>query len=123
MTYSAYVLSDKTRTELEKKYPPRYSKFVGHHVTIEFPVTSDAPTPLPARVKVLGIKDSGDGLEALVVSVDGEQFRPDGKRYHVTWSLEPDKYSPKDSNELLSDYRRYVLSLPKYIKTRPQLLQ
>jgi len=122
--YTAYVLTDETRTYLEAKFPPRYSKFVGHHVTIEFGVPRDTVPPTAAEeVKVLGRIDSGDGLEALVVSVNGSRERPDGKAFHITWSLEPEKYSPKDSNELLSNSLRYTMSVPHIINTVPSVLE
>jgi len=121
--YTAYVLTDDTRNKLAAKYPPKYSRFVGHHVTIAFGVPADTEVPEEAVVRVLGIKDSGDGLEALVVSVNGSTERPDGGTYHITWSLEPDKYSPKDSNALMNNGKKYTLSLPIPLETVPQLLK
>ncbi len=121
--YTALVLTDESRSILEDKFPPKYDKFIGHHVTIEFGVPSDTPLPEPASVKLLGKKDSGDGLEVIVVSVNGDVKRPDGGIYHITWSLDPDKYAPKDSNDLLSDTaHRYIMCLPLHIDTDPQLL-
>ncbi len=121
--YTAYVLTDKSRNELAEKYPPKYSNFVGHHVTIAFGVPVDSEVPEEADVSVLGIKDTGDGLEALVVSVNGSTERPDGSTYHITWSLEPDKYSPKDSNTLMNNGKKYTLSLPTPLETVPHLLK
>jgi len=121
--YTAYVLTDESRSQLEEKYPPKYSKFVGHHVTVEFGVPADAEVPEEAEVKVLGFNDSGDGLEALVVSVNGEIKRPDGSKYHITWSLDPEKYAPKDSNELLKESYWYTMSLPTVIDTTPEVLK
>jgi hypothetical protein len=120
--YTAYVLTDEARAELEEKYPPAYPNFIGHHVTVDFGVPADAEIPEPAEVKVIGSVDSGDGLQALVVSVNGERTRPDGGEYHITWSLDPEKYSPKDSNELLKNTYRYTMSLSRMIETTPELL-
>lgn len=121
--YTAYVLTDEARSQLEEKYPPKYPKFIGHHVSVDFGVPTDTETPEEAEVKVLGFNDSGDGLEALVVSVNGETKRPDGGKYHITWSLDPEKYSPKDSNDLLHDSCRYTISLPRVIDTVPEVLK
>lgn len=120
--YTAYVLSDASRNELAEKYPPTYSKFVGHHVTVKFGVPAGTEPPEEADVRVLGIKDSGDGLEALVVSVNGSTERPDGGTYHITWSLEPDKYKPVDSNALMNNGKKYTLSLPTPLETVPEVL-
>jgi hypothetical protein len=122
--YTAYVLTDESREYLLKKFPPKYSKVVAHHVTVEFGVPDDTESPEPAAVKVIGEADSGDGLQALVVSVNGSTLRPDGGTYHITWSLEPDRYKPVDSNALLADYEKrwkIVLALP--VDTQPATLK
>jgi len=122
--YTAYVLTDESRSQLEEKFPPKYSKFIGHHVTIDFGVAADTEIPEAAEIKVLGKRDSADGIEALVVSVNGKTTRSDGSIYHITWSLESDKYSPKDSNLLLnSAFFKYKMVLPVLIETQPQLLK
>ena len=120
--YTAYVLDDASRQRLEEKFPPKYSKFIGHHVTVEFGVPSDAEVPKPADIKVIGHVDSGDGLEALVVTVNGEKKRSDGSTYHITWSLDPDKYAPKDSNELVKR-KQYTIIKHIPIKTKPATLK
>lgn len=121
--YTAYVLSDESRAQLEEKFPPLYPNFIGHHVTVAFGVPVDAEAPEDAEVKVVGSIDSGDGLQALVVSVNGNNKRPDGGRYHITWSLDSEKYAPKDSNELLENTYRYKLSLPTILDTTPEILK
>jgi len=100
--YTAYVLDNKSRRELSKHFPPKYPETVGHHVTVKFGVSKDAPIPRPAQLKVVGYADDGEGLEALVVSVDGKVNRPDGSLYHVTWSLDRSKgRKPVHSNQLV----------------------
>lgn len=105
------------------RYPPKYSKVLAHHVTVEFGVPSDTPSPNYCDVRLVGYSDSGDGLEALVVSVNGTRDRPDGKIYHITWSLDPDKYAPKDSNDLLASHvNRWTMVLPVELATTPVVL-
>jgi len=121
--YAAYVLTDESRELLLKKYPAKYSKMIGHHVTIAFNVPLNTEIPEAADLKVFGSKDSKDGLQSLVVSVNGNFFRPDGNMYHITWSLDPDKYSPADSKKLLKDgEKNWILSIPITIETVGQLL-
>lgn len=120
--YTAYVLDNISRDALAQRFPPKYPKFVGHHVTVQFGVPADTEAPAPAQLKVVGYVDSGDGLEALVISVNGSNTRPDGKLYHITWSLESDKYKPVDSNTLLKAKRFTIIrSIP--ISTTPELLK
>lgn len=119
--YLAYVLDDKARNQLLAKFPPKYSKVVAHHITVKFGVPADMELPPQPKVSVVGYVDSGDGIEALVVAVNGSTTRSDNNTYHITWSLDPEKYSPKDSNILLKSKRfTLVRSIP--IETIPELL-
>lgn len=120
--YTAYVLDDTSRELLVKRFPPKYPDFIGHHVTVQFGVPADATPPPNATLKVVGHKDSGDGLEALVVTVNGSTARPDGSVYHITWSLDRSKYKPVDSNKLLSG-GRYTLIKSIPIQAVPRTLK
>jgi hypothetical protein len=121
--YTAYVLTDESRNALLERFPPKYSKVIAHHVTVEFGVPEDTELPENAQLKVIGEADSGDGLQALVVSVNGEYRRSDGKIYHITWSLEPDSYKPVDSNDLVVDYNnRWKVILPVAFEAEPAIL-
>lgn len=101
--YTGYELSDESKNELLKIFPPKYKRVVAHHITYEFGVPRDSDPPkAPKDVNVIGYVDSGEGVEGLVVEVDEEERRPDGKRYHITWSLdegrravETNKYTEK----------------------------
>ena len=119
--YTAYVLDNASREQLLAKFPPKYPKEVAHHITVEYPAPENAVAPPAAKVNVVGYVDSGDGLEALVVSVNGKSERPDGKTYHITWSLDPTKYSPKDSNELIQK-KKFTLVRALPVQTTPEVL-
>lgn len=106
MSYSAYVLDDASRAKLLEKFPPQNDRVVAHHITYEFP--SDEEPPAPESAKVVG-RVAEDGIEALVVMIDGEKFRPDGKIYHITWSLDPERFKPVDSNQLLKRHRYTIV--------------
>ena len=100
--YTAYVLSETDRTRLSLVFPPKYEKFIGHHITTEFGVDKNAELPKEdAFITVVGFADNNDGLEALIVSVDGATKRDCGKTYHITWSLDPERFKPVDSNQLI----------------------
>ena len=99
--YTAYVLSEKSRNELKKRFPPKFQDFIGHHITEKFGVPSDTKPPEAKDAKVVGYVND-DSLEALVVSLDGTTKRSDGSTYHITWSLDKGKgRKPVDSNKLL----------------------
>ena len=86
--YTGYLLTEKTRNELLALFPARYNNVVAHHVTVQFGVSATATPPAePDTIKVVGHIDSGDGVEGLLVEVNGSTMRSDGSLYHVTWSL------------------------------------
>ena len=123
--YSAHVLAEVARKHLLENIKPTYSRVYAYHVTIEFGIPKDSPVPEKADVRITGYIDSGDGIEALLVTVNGEKFRPDGKRYHITLSLDPNSdYSPKHSNDLIenADEKLIVKFTSPILPTIPKLL-
>jgi hypothetical protein len=87
------------RLELLERFPPAWPDIYAHHVTLG--VNGLAGKPGAEMGLIVGIA-LGDGIEALVVEIDGTTFRPDGKIYHVTWSLDRARgRRPVDSNALL----------------------
>lgn len=121
--YTALVVGETSREKLLQYFPPKYEKVIGHHITVEFGVSPKADLPpQPNDVKVYGYVDSGDGLEVLAVMVDGKLKRNDGNLYHITWSLDPSKYSPKDSNQLLQQQRPKLRLRTIPIQVQPKLL-
>ena len=104
-SYTAYVVDQLSRRKLEQMFPPKYPVWIGQHITVDFGVSRDTPPPpMPQRVIVYGYADDGNSIEALAVEVDGQRKRPDGKLYHITWSLDSTKRKPKDSNLLLQSH-------------------
>lgn len=104
MAYSAYVLVGASRSALSKTFQPKFNDFIGHHVTIEFGIDADAPVPeVPDTIRVVGYT-CDDSLEALIVEVNGSIRRPDGKVYHITWSLDREAgRKPVHSNQVIDD--------------------
>lgn len=106
MSYEAYILTEESRAKLAKVFPPKYPLWIGHHVTHRFGVPRQHNVPYGEQTtgwfEVLGIAEE-DGIEALVVKVGTKEFRPDGKRYHLTWSLDPSKgKKPVHSNDVVA---------------------
>lgn len=119
---SAYILDDESRSELFLwDFPPSFEKIIGHHVTYQFGASDKDPLPPGKKFEVVGYARADDGLEALVVAVDGTIKRPDGGTYHITWTLDPSKYSPKDSNSVIKN-SGYMKVDPIEIKMKPVFL-
>lgn len=96
--YTGYLLTEKTRGMLLQRFPPKYQRVVAHHITETFGVSKDhAPPKAPESVEVVGYIDSGDGVEGLLVAVNSSVKRPDGAKYHITWSLDTGR-KPVETN-------------------------
>jgi hypothetical protein len=90
------------RDALLDRFPPRYDKPVADHVTLE---TDAADKPLPPAVSaaIVGRADDRQGVEAMVVAIDGSVGRPDGSTFHITWSLAPGRRAV-ESNDVIRDH-------------------
>lgn len=106
MTYEAFILTEASRSALLAQFPPKYQRVFAHHVTHRFGVPRMCGVPYGEQThcwfEVLDVLEA-DGIQVLLVAVAGKQHRPDGKRYHITWSLDPSKgWAPKDSNAVIA---------------------
>lgn len=118
--YQAFELDAASRSALAREFPPKFPEFIGHHITHKFGVSADEPLPEAKDFKVVGYGCNPEGIEALVVAVDGTTERPDGNVYHCTWSLDRDAgFKPVKSNNLLAGgYER--LAVPINIHAVPK---
>lgn len=101
--YKAYVPDATERNDLLRMFKPKYPKVYAHHVTYSMKNKDKMPPPDIQTAQIVGWADSGDGIEAAVVAIDGSTERPDGGTYHITWSLDPEKYKPFNSNQIIAN--------------------
>lgn len=102
--YQAFEVDQASRSRLAQQFPPKFPEFIGHHITYKRGAKSDQPLPEATAFKVVGYACDDAGIEALVVEVDGTSTRPDGKVYHITWSLDREAgFKPVNSNDLIAD--------------------
>ena len=99
MTVIGWKLDRGQREQLLQRFPPRYPTAVADHVTLETTAQS-APLPRPVTAVIVGHADDGEGVEAMVATIDGTTDRPDGSTYHITWSLGPGRRA-KESNDVI----------------------
>jgi len=100
--FSGWKLGDSSRDTLENIFGVAHPKKIAHHITYMF--GPDSVKPKDAKIYVIGHCIT-DKIECFVVEVDGSLVRPDGKTYHITWSLDPQKGAkPVDSNEALEKF-------------------
>jgi hypothetical protein len=66
----------------------------------------------------VGRADDGDGVEAMVVALDGSTDRPDGSTFHITWSLAPGRRA-RESNDVLKERGWDALDQPVPVTVEP----
>ena len=96
-----WKLDREQREALLAQFPPRYDTPVADHVTLAIDAERE-PLPGEVRSTIVGRTDDDQGVEALVVTIDGETDRPDGSTYHITWSL-ADGRRARESNDVLKE--------------------
>lgn len=104
MSLDAFLVDPVDRDKLAERFPPKFPELIGHHITHRFGVRPDPDTAYGTSVSVMliGYSCNEGGLEAFTVSVNGSTHRPDGKIYHLTWSLDRSKgFKPVDSGDLV----------------------
>ena len=94
-----WKLDREQRAALLARHPARYENPVADHVTLSITGT-EAPLPL-INAKIVGHVDDGFGVEAMIVAINGSTARPDGKVWHITWSL-ADGRMPRESNDIIA---------------------
>jgi hypothetical protein len=88
------------RAALLERLEPRYDNVVADHVTLAAKVARDAELPDAVSAEAVGHIDDDQGVEALVVAIDGTTDRPDGSTYHITWSLGPGRRAQESHDAL-----------------------
>lgn len=96
-----WKLDRAQRAALLDPFPPRYSNAVADHVT--FTVHGSTPPPHAGEAFIVGHVDDGQGVEAMIVAIGGSTERPDGKVWHITWSL-ADGRAARESNDVISEH-------------------
>jgi hypothetical protein len=101
MAASGWKLDPKQRGALLERFPPHWPNVVADHITLNSHDQTGC-TPAPATCSIVGAVDDGQGLQALVVAIDGTTARPDGSVFHITWSLDEARgRKPIESNAVL----------------------
>lgn len=87
---SGWTLEPACRARLLALFPPRYGQVLATCVTRSRDTgPGNRPPPDIFHARVVGHADDGDGLEALVVAIEGSTDRPDGGTWAIPWSRDP----------------------------------
>jgi hypothetical protein len=115
MTVIGWKLDRGQRESLLRDLPPRYGEVVADHVTLKVGASNPPPE---VRAEIVGRTDDDEGVEAMVVTIDGATDRPDGSTYHITWSLSPGRMA-RESNDVLKERGWKELDHPIPITVTP----
>ena len=140
--YSAFLICEDTRQMLLEKFPASYPRVRADHITFEFGAEEFGALFHPSKIEVTGMVDDGKGMQALIVTVDGQQYKPNGSPYHITLSYDTKqkvreelgqkgKYRASIANDLVkhvlenddSPFFFAKLDPPLEIKTYPALVE
>lgn len=116
-----WKLDAAERETLLAQFAPRYERVVADHVTLRPGVDASSALPPASTGVIVGRSDDGQGVEAMVVQVDGSVVRPDGSTYHITWSL-ADGRRPVESNDVIAKHRWEPLDAPVPVQLVPAVL-
>lgn len=116
-TVIGWLLAEDDRERLLEQFEPKYENTVAHHVTLRTDAASD-PLPHEVRAQIVGSTDDEQGVQAMVVAIDGTTDRPDGSTYHITWSLGEGRRA-RESNDVLKERGWEELDHPIPIKLEP----
>ena len=88
MPVTGWKLDREGREQLLERFPPEYPEVIADHITLD--ANADRVDPLleAAHAEIVGGIDDGEGLQAMVVAIDGSTDRADGSTFHITWSLD-----------------------------------
>ena len=111
-----WLLDQVDREALLARFTPAWPDVIAHHVTLASK-TNDS-LPAPTSCEVVGHVNDGEGLQALVVAIEGTTDRPDGSTYHITWSLDRAAgWQAVQSNDVLRErgYDRLPQPIPIHL--------
>ena len=120
MPVTGWMLDRKEREKLLRRFPPEWPDVIADHITLDANAEQDDPLPEVGHAEIVGGINDGEGLQAMVVAIDGSIDRPDGSTYHITWSLDRSRgRKPVQSNDVIAERGWRPLDDPVPISIRP----
>ena len=102
MPVTGWKLERETRDALLARFPPEWPEVIADHITLDGDARADDPLPCARTAEIVGGINDGEGLQAMVVAIEGTTDRPDGSTYHITWSLDRGREAA-ESNRVIAE--------------------
>lgn len=120
MSVTGWKLHKDDRENLLERFPPEWPDIIADHITLDPEASEDEPLLQTERAEIVGGINDGEGLQAMVVAIDGSIDRPDGSTYHITWSLDRKRgRQPVESNQVIAKLGWRPLDNPVPIRIAP----
>lgn len=115
MAIFGWMLHGAERHFLLQTFAPTWPDVIADHITLRAAKSTDSELPGATTAEIVGIINDGEGVEALIVAVEGTIFRPDGKIFHITWSIDSAHgRKPVESNTVIDrlGFQRLETAVP-----------
>lgn len=117
-----WLVDERAREGLLERFAPKYARTVAHHVTLKPRVHERSALPGEVRARIVGRADDGEGVEAMVVEIDGTLARPDGGTFHITWSLGESRKA-RESNDVIRTKGWSLFDTPVDVPLHPAVFR
>lgn len=120
MSVTGWKLGRDDRAALLERFAPEWPDVIADHITLDGDAGDDAPLPTATAGEIVGSVSDGEGLQAMVVAIDGTTDRPDGSTYHITWSLDRSRgRKAVESNDVIAARGWRAFEKPVPIRIMP----
>ena len=117
--YRAYPLTIQDRQKLLLLFVPTHPVIIADHISAQALSTLHLVKEGPATGEVIGHADH-EGLQILVVSVNGDELTGDGTPFHISWSAEQDAKTRQSGAVVKRNgFTRFVQSIPLDLSAGP----
>lgn len=117
--YRAYPLTIQDRQKLLLLFVPTHPVVIADHISAQALSTLHLVKEGAATGEVIGHADH-EGLQILVVSVNGVELTGDGTPFHISWSAEQDAKT-RESGAVVkrNGFTRFTQSIPLDLSSGP----
>lgn len=120
MAVTGWKLDGADRDRLLERFGAHWPDVIADHITLDVGASRNTPLPDAREAQIVGIADDGEGVEAMVVAIEGSTDRPDGSTFHITWSLDRKRgRKPVESNEVIAREGWRAFDEPVMIRVIP----
>jgi len=117
--YRAYPLTDQDRQKLLVQFLPTHCVVIADHISAQALTTMHLVREGSATGRVIGYADH-EGLQILIVTVNGVELTGDGTPFHISWSAEHNAKTRESGVVVMRNgFTRLAQSIPLDLSAGP----